>query len=264
MLHTCFNYSTAGSLRQTLKALGRDEFVLAHHDNLAAGPITDVTGDERKSWFLSSMNFADGSEREFWDNSVKFWQQVVAAQNDGLMVWLSRRCSLEVAWFSHLMSILRIETRFQIADFTNEFQLPDKKGKLVFSAASLGWLNPKKLERGFAIAREVIVSDFSSDISNWKLLQSENAPLRVFKELHLVSAPVNYFDSIILKYATREWQPAAYIVGKCLIDEENQPNTVEVSDIWLFDRLWHLVDVGFLETEDEPSSPKSKVRLKTK
>ncbi len=262
MLHICFNYSTAGTLRQTLKALGRDEFVLSHHDNLAVGPIADVTGEERKNWFLSSMNFEDGSEWEFWDSSVKFWQRVATAQNDGLMVWLSRRCSLEVAWFSHLMSILQTDTKFQIADFTNEFQLTDKAGIHRFSAASLGWLIPKKLERGFEIARDVIVSDFSSDISNWKLLQSENSSLRVFKDLHLVSARADYFDPTILKYAANEWQLASYMVGKSMIDEEIQPNTVEVNDIWLFDRLWHLVDAGFLESEDEQPTPQSKVRLK--
>ena len=261
MLHTCFNYSTAASLRQTLKALGRDEFVLAHHDNLAAGPIADVTGAERENWFLSSMNFEDGSEREFWESSVRFWQQVVAAQNDGLMVWLSRRCSLEVAWFSHLMSILQTDTKFQIADFTNEFQSIDKEGKLRFAANSSGLLIPKRLQRGFEFVRSVAVEDFADDIERWHNLQVENAPLRVFNKMRLVSAPADYFDATLLKHASSEWQPAVRIVGGCLFDEEIQPETTEVSDIWLFGRLWQLVDEGKLKAKSADYHPSLEVRL---
>ena len=252
--------SSAYSLRQTLLSLGRDEEVLGYIDCLAMGPIADVVGQERADWFKSSVSMAGGSVESVWAEACYFWQRAMSAAKSGIRIWLSRRCTFEVTAFSHLVSILPKNTEFELVDFTNE----TVGGKSAFPPIGLGVITSNQLRRGFEIIQAAKVSDFRSDMIVWRQLQLENAPLRVFNNLRLVSAPADYFDATILKHTTHLWQPAARVVGASLVDQEIQPETAEVSDMWLFDRLWHLVDVGFLETEDEPSSPKSKVRLKTK
>lgn len=263
MLHVCSDLSAAGCLRQTLKALNRNERVISFGDNLAMGPISDVGGLERKAWFLSFFNMEDGSQLAFWESCNAFWDRARDAANSGLTVWLSRRCTREVAWFSQLMAILPSETKFDLIDFTNEFPPgPGESGSFT-RAIGLGVLNPKRLERGFEISTRVAVRDFSADIEQWKILQAENAPLRVFRNMQLVSAAVDYFDATLLKYATENWQSAARVVGASLVDDEIQPGTIEVGDSWLFDRLWNLIESGRLEANDEILGPRAGVRLKT-
>ena len=52
----------------------------------------------------------------------------------------------------------------------------------------------------------------------WRRLRDENAPLRILREGTLASAPILFFDSIVMSHATPEWQKAAFVIGKALVD----------------------------------------------
>jgi hypothetical protein len=45
----------------------------------------------------------------------------------------------------------------------------------------------------------------------WGQLLSENAPLRVIDGDKLVSAPMSYFDSVLMSYVTDKWQKIAMV-----------------------------------------------------
>jgi Protein of unknown function len=50
----------------------------------------------------------------------------------------------------------------------------------------------------------------------WRQLRIENAPLRVIDGDELVSAPLSFFDSLLMSYVTDNWQKVARIVGNTM------------------------------------------------
>ena len=49
-------------------------------------------------------------------------------------------------------------------------------------------------------------------------LRAENAPLRILEAGELVSAPLTFFDALLLSYASPKWQKSAKVVGMALTD----------------------------------------------
>ena len=84
----------------------------------------------------------------------------------------------------------------------------------------------------------------------WGLLRSENAPLRVFSEGELVSAPITYFDPILLSHARPEWQKAALVIARALSDFWDT-SLHQTGDLELASRLRALADAGRLESQGD-------------
>ena len=256
MLNACFGMSSASSLRQALESLGKEEFVTGYPDNLAMGPIAEIQGQERKEWLLTFYGNKADLTSQLWSESCEFWQKLAGSSTSTLRVWLSRRCTFEVAAFLHFVSSVPHNYEFELVDLSDTFINEEP------FANGLGVLAPDELADGFRFCRHASASEFEADSENWKLLQSQNSNLRAFSNRKLVSVPDDYFDGTILRHAMTDWKRAAYIVGKSLVDEDIQPGTIEVSDSWLFDRVWRLVDSGQLEAETDVALPGTRIRLK--
>jgi hypothetical protein len=80
----------------------------------------------------------------------------------------------------------------------------------------------------------------------WRQLRLENAPLRVIDGDKLVSAPIEFFDSLLLSYVTANWQKVARVVGKALTDQ-TMDSVFQVCDIVLAARINALVKSRVLE-----------------
>ena len=50
----------------------------------------------------------------------------------------------------------------------------------------------------------------------WQQLRSENAPLRVIDGDRLASAPISFFDELLMSFVTDHWQKVARVVGHAL------------------------------------------------
>ncbi len=94
----------------------------------------------------------------------------------------------------------------------------------------------------------------------WQRLRRENAPFRVVTEAGLVSAPADYFDPLILAYATPEWQRIVRVVANTM-GYHSDPY-FQVGDAMLHQRVIALVDEGRLLADGDPSNMmSSRVRL---
>jgi hypothetical protein len=80
----------------------------------------------------------------------------------------------------------------------------------------------------------------------WRQLRSENAPLRVLRGDRLVSAPISFFDSLLMSFVTEDWQRVARVVGRSLVSGMDD-SLVTVDDILLRARVNALVESGRLE-----------------
>ncbi len=100
------------------------------------------------------------------------------------------------------------------------------------------------------LARPITPEERKSYQSLWQRLRAEDAPLRVLKEGELVSAPLSYFDPLLLSFTTSEWRRAMRLVGDALgsLDYENCFGTF---DIILSARIRSLVQAGQLEARGD-------------
>jgi uncharacterized protein DUF3658 len=98
----------------------------------------------------------------------------------------------------------------------------------------------------------------------WGRLRAENAPLRVLSEGELVSAPLSFFDPLLLSCATSEWQKAARVIGEALWEswESSNMSVMQTGDLLLCARARALANAGRLESRGNLFDiQKSEVRL---
>ncbi len=91
-----------------------------------------------------------------------------------------------------------------------------------------------------AYAKEITKEQKDTHSFMWELFIKENAPLRVFENRVLISVPETYYDDLILDIVGKKEIPAPKIVGEVLSKHK-------ISDTYIFDRIYHLVDCGYLE-----------------
>ena len=72
----------------------------------------------------------------------------------------------------------------------------------------------------------------------------------VTDELHLVSAPLSYFDAMLLKAMQRRFQKAARIVGTVLVEQWHS-DIYNASDFFLSRRLRALARAGVIESQGD-------------
>ena len=80
----------------------------------------------------------------------------------------------------------------------------------------------------------------------WRQLRIENTRLRVLDGEKLVSAPISFFDSLLMSYVTDSWQKVAQIVGQALVSPMDDC-IIGPGDIFLAARINALVKRGRLE-----------------
>jgi Protein of unknown function len=82
----------------------------------------------------------------------------------------------------------------------------------------------------------------------WGRLRAENAPLHILSEGELVSAPLSFFDPLLLSLTTSERQKAARVIGEALCDSST---TSVTGDLVLCARVRALASAGRLESRGD-------------
>ncbi len=96
----------------------------------------------------------------------------------------------------------------------------------------------------------------------WARLKAENGPLRILSEGELISAPLSFFDPLLLSFATPEWQKTARLVGEALAYDAYDLSTVQTEDLVLYARARALAEAGRLESRGDLTDIfKSELRL---
>jgi len=240
-LHVMFGGSAAGSLRQALSKAGRDEQVVHQNDSFSFGPINPADAQARARWV------ADKFDIDGWDEvSAGFDHFVESSLASGI---------LPVAWFSShdtqsftgfLEWLWRLwDAPCEIVDVA-QLQLGRPKNRPCF-AVSPSLITPDEFieNRLFDSSRPLMGEERAAFRFLWGRLKTENAPLRVIAEKQLVSAPLDYFDPLILSHAETDWRKMARVVGGVLGDWTEE--YYQQGDIFLAARIRRLAEAGKLE-----------------
>jgi Protein of unknown function len=115
-------------------------------------------------------------------------------------------------------------------------------------AMSLGMLHHDKIcsDKLWDLAEPLKMTERRRYRDLWQQLRSENAPLRVLDGDKLVSAPISFFDSVLMSYATVDWQKVAKIVGSAMVRQMDDW-LVQTGDMFLAARINALAESGCLE-----------------
>jgi hypothetical protein len=250
-LHVVFAPSAAVDLRRALAEAGRTDRVVCPFDDLSFGPINPPDLETRRQWIEEELGYTG------WEdviaNTDAFWTESLAA-HDRKVAWMSRRTALEYTGFLEwLWRLGNVPCDIlDLTDVTVAGRGQDGKPttpRLATSVALLHWY--QILESGLLDRPEPLSSAARQRyVDLWRRLRAENAPLRVLGTEGLASAPISYFDSLLLSFATREWQKTALVVGKSLASFWDN-SLLQTGDLVLAARVRALSTAGPLEARGD-------------
>jgi Protein of unknown function/Domain of unknown function (DUF1835) len=247
VLHIVFTPSGADSLRQALKNAGRDDEVISFFDDLSLGPINPPDSSLRSKWVENELG------RTEWDDitaeSERFWSEALSLEYRKV-AWLSRRSAMEYAGF--LEWVWRLgDVACELVDLTEvTISRPPQHGPALPPAPApcVGLLSPDTIGKNdlwdLAEPLQMAVRDRYRDL--WRQLRKENAPLRVLAGDTFVSAPISFFDSLLMSHVTDDWRKVAKIVGLVLAAQMDK-RIFQTGDIFLAARINALAESSRLE-----------------
>jgi hypothetical protein len=245
--HFVFTPSGAGCLVQALRKAGRRDVVVATFDNLSFGPIDPSDPSSRAKWLENELGRIDRkdavrSERD-WDEARFPGHRKVA--------WLTRRSAMEYAgfldWLWH-----RGDAPCDLIDLSEvtisrppEFNSPPRQSAVPTSLALLHH-DIIAHNKFWDLAEPLPMTERLRYRELWQQLLSENAPLRVIDGGKLVSAPISFFDSLLMSYVTDEWQRVVMVCTWVTISHWDE-NICQTDETFLAARMQALVESGQVE-----------------
>jgi Protein of unknown function/Domain of unknown function (DUF1835) len=236
IVHYVFTPSGSGCLVRALRNAGRDDQVVVTSHGFNMGPIDPSDPSARARWLEDELGQVDRkdaarSERA-WDESLFPGHRKVA--------WLTRRSAMEYAgfldWLWH-----RGDTPCDLVDLSDaRISYPRDGGSTPQAASpiSIALLNPDTIahNRLWDLAEPLQTTERLRYRKLWDQLLSENAPLRVLDGEKLVSAPITFFDEMLMSLVTDDWQKAARIIGTAMAREMDE-EIIQIGDAFLSSRL---------------------------
>jgi uncharacterized protein DUF3658 len=248
--HFVFTLSGAGCLVQALRKAGRDDLVVATCHDMNFGPINPSDPSSRAKWLEDELGRIDRkdaapSERD-WDEARFPGHRKVA--------WLSRRSAMEYAgfldWLWH-----RGDTPCDVVDLSEvKISRPPELGPpgLPVLATSLASLHHDTIRYNklWDLAEPLQMTERRRYRELWQQFISENAALRVIDGDKLVSAPISFFDSLLMSYVTDKWQKVSMVFSWVTISYWDD-DIHQTDDTFLAARMRALVEGGHLEIRGE-------------
>lgn len=261
-LHVVFNPSAAAGLRDALRQAGRNDRVVGLFDSLSFGPINPPDPERRRKWVEKELGYTNWEE--VVGEATSFWTEACSVR-DRRVAWLSRRTTQEYAGF--LEWLWRVgEEPIEVVDLTDAMVVAPKNGPTKpHKAISLAMLHPHEIIDNNLLARaETLTPALRTQYRKlWEHLRNENAPMRVLTEEGLVSAPISFFDPLLLSHITQEWQKAAMVIGESQT-EFWDTSLIQTGDLVLAGRLRALASAGVIESQGDLFQIRhSEVRLPT-
>ena len=246
--HFVFTASGAGCLVQALRKAGRrdDRVVTTCHD-MNIGPIDPSDPLSRKEWFGNELGLTDREDVEHdWDEARFPGHRTVA--------WLTRRSAMEYAgfldWLWH-----QGDAPCDLVDLSEvEISYPPGSGRLPPGGfpMSIALLHPDIIAHNklWDLAEPLPMTERLRYREQWGQLISENAPLRVIDGDKLASAPMTFFDSLLMSYVTDKWQKAVTVCSRASISHWDD-GIYQTNDTFLTARMRALRESGRLEIRDQ-------------
>ena len=251
-LHIAPGDSAGGSLSVAIRDAGLNDEVLRFRDNLSCGPIDSDEPTARANWW---SQFYEDSTVEA--TLAGFWERVAAA-DERLVVWFGHHSASELAFFLAWADRLGDRT-YEYVDVT-DLRFPPRDGfGLGEPVQSVGIMNPDMLRSLLGSEKALTSEQRTKAIRTWRQLKAENAPFRIVTAEGLASAPVNYFDGLLLERATTEWRHIARIIGEVM--GYNSEPYIQIGDVMLQSRVVALVEEGRLLADGDPWNMSCRIRL---
>ena len=228
-MHVVFGMSAAATLRDALTQSGRVESVICTIENFSFGPIASPDHEARLRWLERELRCAEPNQQI--EQNTKF--VTTSRAFDGkLIAWVSFKNTCSYAnflwWLSH------------IGDAPFALQ----------SCPELNIMNAEQMIACFDQEAQFSSVERTQHISQWQRLTSEGAPLRIIDGGVLVSAPIDYFDPLLLSFIHQNWQKMALIVAKTL-SKFMDDGEMQTDDLILSARLRHMAETGVLEWQGD-------------
>ena len=245
--HFVFTPSGAGCLVQALRKAGRDDLVVASFDDLSFGPINPSNASSRAKWVEDELGRTDWGDTAA--ESERVWDEARFPDNRKV-AWLSRRSAMEYAGFLEWLWRLG-DAPCEVVDLS-EVNIsyrpehgPPRPPRL---AMSLGMLHHDTIRNNnlWDLAAPLQMTERGRYRELWRQLRSESAPLRVSDGAKLLSAPISFFDSVLLSYVTDDWQKVARVVGPAMASQMDDW-ICQTGDMFLAARINALAKSGRLE-----------------
>jgi hypothetical protein len=245
--HVVFTPSGAGWLVQALRKAGRDDHVIACFDDMSFGPINPADSSSRAEWVEKELGQADWNRAP--NSKDRLWDET-RFPNNRKIVSLTRRSAMEYAGFLEWLW-RRGDAPCEVVDLTDVMVShrpehgPRGRPRLAISVAMLHH-DIIAREKLWDLAAPLQPSMRTRYLDLWRQLREENSPLRIIEGGTLRSAPITFFDSLLMTYATDEWRKVARIVGEGLSAEWDD-DVFQTGDLVLAARVNALVESGRLE-----------------
>jgi Protein of unknown function/Domain of unknown function (DUF1835) len=232
IVHVVFTPSGAACLCSALKGAGRDDEVVAFFDNLSFGPI-DSPDASRAEWVENELGWTGWDEVA--SRSEPFWREALSSDHRKV-AWLSRRSTMEYANFLEWLWRLG-NAPSEVVDLTDvmissrQEPGPSRRPRLAISLAML----PDDViarEKLWDLAAPLQTGMRTSCLDLWRQLRDENAPLRIIDGGTLKSAPITFFDSLLMSHATDDWQKVTMIIGRAWLPSGTTASFRPATSCW--------------------------------
>jgi hypothetical protein len=246
LIHVAFGRSAAGSLSQALQLLGRDERVICEPDDLSYGPIDPHDLVRRAEFYGDELGYEADLSLPLL--IAAFWHEATTTTSTPV-AWLSRRCAREYAGFLEFLS--RRDEPPLVVDVAGVAFVGRDGAPSPHTSNAVGYVRADQLiAHGlFDAAPRISDVEFQRERARWQTLKRENAALRVLDTTGLVSAPITFFDELILSCVTDDWQSCARVVGDAMYRSSSE--FYQTGDLVLWSRVRALVEDGVLEGRGE-------------
>jgi hypothetical protein len=259
--HFVFTLSGAGNLVRALRSAGREDPVVATCHDFNFGPIDPSDPSARTKWLEKELGRIDrkdtGRSERVWDEGRFPGHRKVA--------WFTRRSAMEYAgfldWLWH-----RGDTPCDVVDLSEvELSYPPREGpsgQRILPSLALLHEDIIAHNKLWELAEPLPMTERLRYRELWGQLLSENAPLRVIEGDKLVSAPISFFDSMLMSYVTDKWQRAVIVFASVTISHWDD-EIWQTDETFLAARMRSLVESGRVEIRGEatPDMVRDEVRL---
>jgi hypothetical protein len=259
--HFVFTLSGAGNLVQALRKAGRDDQVVATCHDLNFGPIDPSDPSSRAKWLENELGQIDRHDSA---RSERAWNEA-RFPGHRKVAWFTRRSAMEYAgfldWLWH-----RGDTPCDVVDLSEvELSYPPREGRSgqrILPSLALLHHDIIAHNKLWELARPLPMTERLRYRELWGQLLSENAPLRVIEGEKLVSAPISFFDSMLMSYVTDKWQRAVIVLSSVTISHWDD-EIWQTDETFLAARMRTLVESGRVEIRGEigPNMVFDEVRL---
>jgi hypothetical protein len=247
ILHITFGMYCDNPLREALKLAGRADCVVRLWDDLSLGPIDPPEPTSRRSWAKEELGL-HAHYRHMFAEKNNAWNAALSIPGRRI-AWVARRMPDEYCGFLEWLRRLG-DAPCEIVDLhhvTFDWHMRDGTVERT-EVSSMGHIHAEHIRDNafWDLARPLSAQERHEYLALWHRLRSENAPLRVLNDGALVSAPISYFDDLVLADTEENYRKVARIVGSALGWGRRTPK----ANLYVFHaRDNKLVQAGVLEAK---------------